>query len=116
MDMNDLSVSRADINQTLTKIRNLASQTKALAPDRAIAVEKPEFNSLITAAKDAIGEVNHSQLQTETVRSAYLSGDQNVSISQVMMASVKSKVAFEGLTAVRNKMIDFYKEVMNMPI
>ena len=116
MDMNDLSVSRADINQTLSKIRNLASQTKAFTPELPSTVQKPEFNSLMTAAKDAIGEVNHSQLQTESIRSAYLSGDQNVSISQVMMASVKSKVAFEGLTAVRNKMIDFYKEVMNMPV
>tara|TARA_Y100000588_G_C14138796_1_gene875070 strand:+ start:600 stop:950 length:351 start_codon:yes stop_codon:yes gene_type:complete len=116
MDVNDVSVSRTDINQTLNKIRSLASQTKAIRPDVPSAVQKPEFHSLITAAKDAIGQVNSSQLQSESVKNAFLSGDKNVSISQVMMASVQSKVAFEGLTAVRNKMIDFYKEVMNMPV
>ena len=118
MDMNDLAISRAEINQTLSKIRSLSTQAKALniAPGSLNPIEKPQFNSLMAIAKDAVTNVNSNQLHADAIKGAYIQGDPNVSISQVMVASVKSKVAFEGLTAVRNKMIDFYKEIMNMPI
>lgn len=47
---------------------------------------------------------------------AYIKGDPNVSISDVMIASQKSSVAFQAATQVRNKLVEAYKDVMNMPI
>jgi flagellar hook-basal body complex protein FliE len=99
----------------LSKIRTISDQTKPVE-SASDPVAKTQFSSLMSIAKDAIANVNSAQQSADSVENAYIAGDKDVSISQVMMASVKSKVAFEGLTAVRNKMIDFYKEIMNMPI
>jgi flagellar hook-basal body complex protein FliE len=43
-------------------------------------------------------------------------GDENVSLSDVMIARNKSSVAFEATIQVRNKLVDAYKQLMNMPV
>jgi flagellar hook-basal body complex protein FliE len=37
-------------------------------------------------------------------------------LSQVMIAGQKSSIAFEATVQVRNKMVDAYKTIMNMPV
>ncbi|HMY40869.1 MAG TPA: flagellar hook-basal body complex protein FliE, partial [Marinagarivorans sp.] len=39
-----------------------------------------------------------------------------VDISDVMIASQKASVAFSAMTQVRNKLVDAYKDIMNMPV
>lgn len=109
--------SRSDIQSMLSKIRSISNNTKAFgAPSITPSEGSSPFHSIMSIAKDAIQSVSQSQNQTDALKSAYISGDKNVSISQVMISSIKSKVAFEGLLAVRNKLIESYKEIMNMPI
>jgi flagellar hook-basal body complex protein FliE len=43
-------------------------------------------------------------------------GDRSVSLAEVMIASQKSSVAFEATVHVRNKLVESYKEIMNMPV
>jgi flagellar hook-basal body complex protein FliE len=43
-------------------------------------------------------------------------GDRSVSLAEVMIASQKSSVAFEATVQVRNKLVESYKEIMNMPV
>jgi flagellar hook-basal body complex protein FliE len=43
-------------------------------------------------------------------------GDPNVSLSEVMIASQKSSLAFSAMVEVRNKFLEAYKEVMSMPV
>ena len=43
-------------------------------------------------------------------------GQPGVSLTQVMVAAEKSSIAFEAMTQVRNKLVDAYKEIMNMPV
>jgi flagellar hook-basal body complex protein FliE len=33
-----------------------------------------------------------------------------------MIAAEKSSIAFEAMTQVRNKLVDAYKDIMNMPV
>ncbi|HEX4937182.1 MAG TPA: flagellar hook-basal body complex protein FliE, partial [Candidatus Kapabacteria bacterium] len=35
---------------------------------------------------------------------------------RVMVASQKSSLAFQAVVQVRNKLVDSYKEIMNMPV
>ena len=41
---------------------------------------------------------------------------ENVDLSQVMIAVQKSRVSFEALTQVRNKLLTAYQDVMNMSV
>lgn len=108
---------RADISEVLSKLREVSDQTK-LFSDRPAEVKNPEthFDGVLSIAKDAVNNVNSLQSTTEQLKNAYIAGDSNVSMSQVIVASQKSKLAFEGLITVRNKLLEGYKEIMSMPV
>ena len=50
------------------------------------------------------------------MRSAFDSGQGDMDLSQVMIAVQKSSLSFEAMVQVRNKLVEAYKDVMNMPI
>ena len=115
MNINTSGISRVEISETLSKIKALASQSKAPAAIES-AGEAPGFNQLLNLAKGSIADINTSQIQAEALSSSYLAGNPQISMSQVMVSSMKSKLAFEGLLVVRNKLLESYKEIMNMPV
>ena len=54
--------------------------------------------------------------QANALRQGYEVGHPGVRLTQVMVAAEKSSIAFEAMTQVRNKLVDAYKEIMNMPV
>lgn len=110
------AITRVEISETLSRIRELSSKAKTLGANSLEEVNPTRFNQVMNVAKESLTEINQSQLQTEALKHSYMTGDPNVSISQVMMSTMKSRLAFEGLLVVRNKLLDAYKEIMNMPV
>lgn len=107
---------RADIAEMLSKIRDVSNRSPVFSHGVST-VEKPaDFGSVFDAMKSTVGGVSDLQAKTESVKNAYLMGDPNVSLSQVIVSSEKSKLAFEGLVTVRNKCLEAYKEIMSMPV
>ena len=115
MDISGISAARSDISEMISKIREITNKSSALSeiksPD-----ESSSFGRVMEVAKNSLGSVNNLQVESEAVKNAYITGDKAVSLSQVVVAAQKSKLAFEGLIAVRNKILEAYKEIMNMPI
>ncbi|WP_018983430.1 flagellar hook-basal body complex protein FliE [Salinimonas chungwhensis] len=72
-----------------------------------------EFSSML---KGAIEGVNDMQMQSKELQRAFEMGDQSVSLADVMVAKEKSGIAFEATVQVRNKVLEAYKQVMNMPV
>jgi len=64
----------------------------------------------------ALGNVNELQGAANDLRTRFDMGDNSVDLSQVMIAGQKSSIAFEATVQVRNKMVDAYKTIMNMPV
>lgn len=115
MVTNNVAGVRSDISEMLSKIRDISSKTSVFKTD------SPEpstenFSSVMKHAGKVVDTVNTSMGNTEAIRDKYLQGDPNVSLAQVMLSNEKSKLAFEGLIIVRNKCLDAYKEIMNMPV
>lgn len=116
---------RVDINRLLLEMRSLKSQSQAFGgvrqvgqeqmpgPQRTEQVNGPRFGDLFS---QAINKVNSVQQSSAATSNAYLRGDPNVDITDVMIASQKSTVAFQAMTQVRNKVVEAYKDIMNMPI
>jgi flagellar hook-basal body complex protein FliE len=73
----------------------------------------PGFNDLF---KQAVNSVNDTQQQAGALATSYEKGDTGVSLAQVMVASQKASVSFQALTQVRNRLVDAYKDIMNMPL
>lgn len=115
---------RMDINRLMMEMRALKAQTHAfngpgslaaqdVAAGKTPGVNEPKFADLMTQAIDKVNEVQNA---TGSLRNAYLNGDPNVDITDVMIASQKSGVAFDAMVEVRNKLVEAYKDVMSMPI
>jgi flagellar hook-basal body complex protein FliE len=123
---------RVDINRLLVEMRSLKAQTQAFnktdnlsARDVAEAQglrpqdwvngqEKvPSFTEMFG---QAVNKVNDVQQASSAMAKAYEQGDPNVDITDVMVASQKASVSFQSMVQVRNKLIDAYRDVMNMPL
>ena len=71
------------------------------------------FSSMMTKA---INQVNETQMEASGMKRAFEMGDDSISLSEVMVAAQKSRISFEALSQVRNKLLSAYKDVMNMPV
>lgn len=66
--------------------------------------------------KQTIGSVNDTQQAAGNLTKAFEMGDSKVSLAEVMIASQKANVSFQATMQVRNKLVEAYKDVMNMPM
>ena len=74
---------------------------------------KANFGDLLAEAAVA---VNQTHLDAAQARTAYTLGEDGYTLADVMVASQKSRVAFEATLRVRNQLVSAYQEIMNMPI
>ena len=79
-------------------------------------VEQNNFASILSQASNSINAVNNLQNESSQLKAAYASGDKSINLSEVVLASQKSSLAFQALLQVRNKMVDAYRDVMSMPM
>ncbi|MDB6059920.1 MAG: Flagellar hook-basal body complex protein FliE [Verrucomicrobiaceae bacterium] len=128
-----MKVERADINQLLQQMKQMQTQvseqrgikspigTEGLGLTQGVnganattgAGKAPGFGEMF---QQAIGSVNNTQQQASALSTSFEQGDPGVSLAQVMVASQKASVSFQALTQVRNRLVDAYKDIMNMPV
>jgi len=77
-------------------------------------VQKPS-SDFTTVMKSAVDHVNATQKAAGEMSKAYVSG-KDVEIADVMVSLQKSNIEFQATVQVRNKMIEAYQQIMNMPI
>lgn len=64
----------------------------------------------------ALDNVNGMQMDAKDKTMAFEMGDKNLSLADVMVAKEKAGIAFEATIQVRNKLLEAYKTIMNMPV
>ncbi len=83
------------------------------AQQAAPAVSAPGFQNALKASLD---QVNGMQLQAQNMAQRFEMGDTTVSLSDAMIALQKSSIAFQQTVQVRNKLVQAYQDIMNMPV
>jgi flagellar hook-basal body complex protein FliE len=73
------------------------------------------FNETVKAVQDHLGKVDELQKASDTSIKELLSG-KNEDITSVVSTVAKADMSFKLLVGVRNKLIEAYKETMNMPL
>jgi flagellar hook-basal body complex protein FliE len=131
--MSEMVTNRVDVNNLLAQMREMKAQAMnnpqasglqprsdveaamRLGENAGVATNNtvPSFSQMFS---NAVNSVNETQQTSSALARAYEQGDPGVTLSQVMVASQKASVSFQALTQVRNKLVDAYKDVMNMPI
>jgi flagellar hook-basal body complex protein FliE len=101
-----------NIDQVLAQMRAMSAQAAnhSEEPSRSGGAD---FGVLL---KQSMDQVNEIQQEASAMREAFESGEGDVNLAQVMVAAQKSSLSFEAMVQVRNKLIEAYKDVMNMPI
>ncbi len=101
-----------DSSQLLSEMRALAIQSQGVhSPERQS--EATDFAALLKRSVDA---VNDTQKQAGALAESFERGDPKVQLSEVMIALQKARVSFQTITQVRNKLIEAYQDIKNMPI
>lgn len=107
-------MSSVEMNRMLTEMRLAIAQAQnAQQSPHEISKTQQNFGNVFT---DALNNVNELQQNASSLQTRFEMNDPNVDLADVMIASQKSKVAFAAAMEVRNKFVDAYKEIMNMPI
>ena len=122
---------RMDINRVLAEMRSIKTQTqgfqgqspqveRAANPLQSLQdgikpTSEPSagFGQIMSQAVNHVDQLHKTSSQLAT---AYEKGQSGVDITDVMIASQKAGVSFQAMLQVRNKMVEAYRDVMNMPV
>ncbi len=74
---------------------------------------RADFGAML---KTAVNNVNGLQMESRDLQSRIEMGDPNVSLAEGMIASQKAGIAFEAAVQVRNKFVEAYEKIMQMPV
>lgn len=131
--------NRTDISQVLSQMRAMRTQMQQAQPaqpqnpvanpvsgvqapnqtptsTRVEGVANSQSPSFGQMFKSAIDSVNASGQVATDLRTRFEMGDPSVDLPDVMVASQKASISFQALNQTRNKMVEAYKEIMNMPV
>ncbi len=114
--MIEKATSSANIQSMLATLRahqaQAASGASAASAEQTQGVDKPGFGE---AVKSLLNQVNDAQTQSRGMAEAYERGE-NVPLTEVVLASQKSSLAFEATLQIRNKVLKAYEDILNMPV
>ncbi|HEY5850077.1 MAG TPA: flagellar hook-basal body complex protein FliE [Lysobacter sp.] len=65
---------------------------------------------------NAIDKVSQTQANASNLQQAFELGDPRADLARVMVAMQQSQVAFRATVEVRNRLVQAYQDVMNMPV
>ncbi|GFD72811.1 flagellar hook-basal body complex protein FliE [Alteromonas marina] len=107
-------------NSLYQEMQNMIGQTRLQVNEPQQQQSLNEINSsasdFSTMLKNAVDGVNSMQLESKDVQQRFEMGDPSLSLAQVMLTKEKSGIAFEATVQVRNKVLEAYKTIMNMPV
>lgn len=102
-------MNQIDINAVLAQMHML----KAQAVQNQSGNEQPatDFAALL---RKSIDTVNETQQQAGSLAEAFERGETDVPLAEVMVSLQKARVSFQAMVQVRNKLVEAYKDIMNM--
>lgn len=108
----------ADMQSMLADLR--ASQNVTQLPSQAMPpvesvgnTSRADFGGML---KNAIDNVNGLQMDARELQERLEMGDTSVTLAETMIAAQKSSIAFEAAVQVRNKVVEAYEKIMQMPV
>lgn len=96
----------------LQEMQSMAGQAKGA--DNGVP-QLADGGSFANAMRQAVEQVNELQTSSASNTEAFLRGE-DIELTEVMVSSQKSRVAFEATKAVRNQLVEAYRDIFNMPV
>ena len=116
-------MSNMEIDRVLAQIRSMSQATKAGGVGGIGGAGGPGAkgvagidNGFAKLLKQGIDSVNAAQGKATDMQSKFERGVPGVELPQVMLEMQKANVSFRAAAEVRNKFVEAYREIMNMPL
>lgn len=114
-------VARASALQTQVQQTGLSpsqalanlNRPSSLTSSSASAEGKLDFQEVL---KEAVRGVSDAQQTAQSKAQAYQLGDDKVSLEDVMISMQRANLAMQGMVQVRNRLVEAYREVINMQV
>lgn len=108
-------------DQLLSQIRALS---KTLQSPASTAIPLPDSKTVGAPAttefgqmlKNSLDAVNETQQHSKDLKVGFENGTTDASLAEVMIAAQKADLSFRAVTEVRNKLVQAYQDIMNMPV
>ena len=110
-----------DVNSLLSQMRQMSAQVRSpevafsstALPAATPASGAGSFGALLKQSIAAVGDI---QATAGRMAAAFERGDQGADLARTMVAIQKADLSLNAMTQVRNKLVDAYKDIMNMPV
>ncbi|KAA0947264.1 MULTISPECIES: flagellar hook-basal body complex protein FliE [unclassified Pseudomonas] len=104
-----------EFNRLMLDMRSM--QMDAMASSKSV-TQVPELgkSNFADMLGQAINKVSDTQQASSQLATAFEIGKSGVDLTDVMIASQKASVSFQALTQVRNKLVQAYQDIMQMPV
>lgn len=73
----------------------------------------PDFQQLLVKA---VRDVNEAQNAAQAKVQSFSTGQSNLTLEEVMISAQKANLSLQGMIAVRNRLVEAYKEITNLPV
>ena len=103
-------MSSVEISQVLSEMRALAARSQGAAVP--LQEAGGGFGNLLKQSIDAVDAQRHEASRLAESFEVGATRD----LASVMIASQKANLSFQAMVTVRNRLVEAYKDVMNMPI
>ncbi len=102
-----------EISKVLATMRSINSEIQPLPVSPTESQSKTDFSTVMSQAIDQVNQ--HQQLATKMVED-FQAGKGDANLAEVMIATQKASLSFQAMNEVRNRLVEAYQEIMNMPI
>lgn len=107
-------MSQIEVSNLLSQMRQLSSQVRPSEQSFTAATPvKTDFSNLL---KQSISSVADAQTDAGKLAAGFERGDAGADLGRTMVAINKADLSLNTLTQVRNKLVDAYNNIMNMPV
>ncbi|MGP1667209.1 MAG: flagellar hook-basal body complex protein FliE [Rhodanobacter sp.] len=108
-------MSTIDVNNLLSQMRSMSAGIRPAetAFKAAPVAGQADFSSLL---KQSIASVGETQMNAGRMAAAFERGDAGADLGRTMIAVQQADLSLRTMVNVRNKLVDAYKDIMNMPV
>ena len=107
-------MSTSNVDSMITRMQALAAAAsgKPIASDNQATIGV-DFSAVL---KNAIENVNTAQNSAQAKAQSFSTGASDTSLEDVIVSLQKANLSLQGMIAVRNRLVDAYKEVTNLQV
>ena len=105
-----------EFNRLMMDMRAMQLDAMGQAKQAAAVPEVAGGSSFADLLGNAVNKVNDVQQASSQLSNAFEIGTKGVDLTDVMVSSQKASISFQALTQVRNKLVQAYQDIMQMPV